>query len=1208
MQRPHLLLLLSVALAGLSFLCGGPDPDERLQSVADQLQEGVNDKSRVLAERAEEWSRTAESEGLGATRILFAARMDAERDEEGLAFWVWESDSLALWSSDLAVDEDSLLRCTSAQFRTANGIALHASAGQDVRWHALAEVWSAPPMHNQYLTAGFHPSLDVARGVVAETTAGIGPVVRDADGAVLFRLAWGTERLPFNGWDWLKLMLRIAATVLLLCACWIVCMDMAQRTKAWIGVVGFTVLLCAMRYLSMLWYPITPFDRLPLFGPQLYATSSLLPSLGDLLILCAVLVIVARFVHVALRSTIVGRWPLAAGALATGILLALGWWITTLVIGLVEDSGVDLDLYHLERLNAYSVVALGCIAMLFTAWLLLSDAFARAFVGAARLRQVLLVIGCCTLVSVVLHQQAGVVDMILVLWPLPLLIVVILGRRTRYRFAHAIGALAALSFLNSHLLIKYAQNREQRERVLLAERMVTDDDPVVELLFRETAPRLRSDSSVYALLSDTLPCTSEDLETRVRQEYFTGYWEHYAIRLYAYGTDGHLRCANTTEPPLSIDAMSPAFTPSLPAADMPDLHFHTDAGRPRYYHAQVAVMRSDTLAPVQLIIELHPRVASGGQGYPELLLNDPRDASKRKIRYASARYEQGVLMEQNGGDFPTTWNATGEGTAEQWSVRNGNGELAYGDAHGSLVVLALPLPTAMDKATTFSWLFAFFSMLLACAFAARGVQRERKWPMLSIGAKVRMALLLFAAVGLLFFGVGAQRLLTGLYADRNDEALLEKTRSVMVELQHKLDGETSLATDRAAYLDRLLGKFSNVFFTDINLYTPDGKLLATSRPQMFSAGLLGERMHPDAYDRSAGSLESAVLQVERIGSAEFRSAYVPLRNGEGTLLAFVNLPSFARQGELEQERTNLLTAIVNLFVLLLALSLLAGVLISNWTTRPLAVLRQRIASMDLGGSNERITYSGRDEIGELVTVYNRKVEELRVSADKLARSERESAWKEMARQVAHEIKNPLTPMKLGIQHFQRSWDADAPDARQKLDRFSASMVEQIDALSRVANDFSQFAQMSAAKEEILDLSEVARNAAELFQGEPNADITVTTSRALNVKADREHLLRVFNNLIKNALQAIPEERRGKVEVLLHADGDHAIAEVRDNGAGIPENARERIFTPSFTTKTHGMGLGLAMVKRMVEQAGGSVRFETREDVGTTFIVSFPLVG
>ncbi len=255
---------------------------------------------------------------------------------------------------------------------------------------------------------------------------------------------------------------------------------------------------------------------------------------------------------------------------------------------------------------------------------------------------------------------------------------------------------------------------------------------------------------------------------------------------------------------------------------------------------------------------------------------------------------------------------------------------------------------------------------------------------------------------------------------------------------------------------------------------------------------------------------------------------------------------------------------------------------------------------------EKLRYRGDDEVGRLVEVYNRKVEELRQSAEKLALSERESAWKEMARQVAHEIKNPLTPMKLSIQHFQRTWTPEAPDARERLDRFSNNLVEQIDALSRIAGEFSHFAQMPPAHPADLDLNEVADAVVHLFTATPGCTVLLKSEGPLPVHADREHLLRTFNNLIKNALQAIPDGREGRVEVILRREGYEALIEVRDNGSGIPADALDHVFVPRFTTKSSGMGLGLPMVKRMVENAGGRVWFTTEEGRGTSFFVALPL--
>ncbi|HRT54311.1 MAG TPA: ATP-binding protein, partial [Flavobacteriales bacterium] len=203
-------------------------------------------------------------------------------------------------------------------------------------------------------------------------------------------------------------------------------------------------------------------------------------------------------------------------------------------------------------------------------------------------------------------------------------------------------------------------------------------------------------------------------------------------------------------------------------------------------------------------------------------------------------------------------------------------------------------------------------------------------------------------------------------------------------------------------------------------------------------------------------------------------------------------------------------------------------------------------------------------------------------------------------------KNPLTPMKLNIQHFQHTWRPDSPDAKERLDRFSDHLVDQIDVLSRIANEFSHFAQMPPAHPTALDLGEVADTVVQLFAHSPGCTVRSRPCGPLPVHADREHLLRVFTNLIKNALQAIPEDRDGRVDVILGMEGAEARAEVRDNGSGIPADAMDQVFVPKFTTKTSGMGLGLPMVKRMVENAGGRVWFTSVEGEGSSFFVALPL--
>ena len=233
--------------------------------------------------------------------------------------------------------------------------------------------------------------------------------------------------------------------------------------------------------------------------------------------------------------------------------------------------------------------------------------------------------------------------------------------------------------------------------------------------------------------------------------------------------------------------------------------------------------------------------------------------------------------------------------------------------------------------------------------------------------------------------------------------------------------------------------------------------------------------------------------------------------------------------------------------------------------------------------------------------------ELGESAKKLSESERELAWREMARQVAHEIKNPLTPMKLNIQHLQRAWYDKNDKLETTFEKVTKVLIEQIDSLSNLASSFSDFAKMPMERFEVCNLVEIVQNSVLLFEKASQVNFTFKTqSKNIRVYTDKEQISRVFNNLIKNAIQAIPEELIGQIEINITTNQKYVNITVKDNGTGIPEEIKEKVFVPSFSTKSSGMGLGLAISKKILETSNGTIRFETRKDVGTTFYIQLPL--
>jgi nitrogen fixation/metabolism regulation signal transduction histidine kinase len=267
----------------------------------------------------------------------------------------------------------------------------------------------------------------------------------------------------------------------------------------------------------------------------------------------------------------------------------------------------------------------------------------------------------------------------------------------------------------------------------------------------------------------------------------------------------------------------------------------------------------------------------------------------------------------------------------------------------------------------------------------------------------------------------------------------------------------------------------------------------------------------------------------------------------------------------------------------------------------------KFSEIKLGQKYEKIEHVSNDEIGGLVNEYNRMVSELEKSVEMLAKSERESAWREMAKQIAHEINNPLTPMKLSVQHLQRAWTDKNERFEEYLDRISKTLIDEIDNLSAIATEFSNFAKMPNAINQRIDLIAKIQNVVNLFiNNEVDFNLDFSENTDILIYADKEQISRVFINLFKNAIQSVEKNKTPSITIRLQTDNTFVTIAVKDNGKGIPKEMKDKLFRPNFTTKSSGMGLGLAIVKNIIESCGGLITYETEEDKGTTFVIKLPL--
>jgi len=395
---------------------------------------------------------------------------------------------------------------------------------------------------------------------------------------------------------------------------------------------------------------------------------------------------------------------------------------------------------------------------------------------------------------------------------------------------------------------------------------------------------------------------------------------------------------------------------------------------------------------------------------------------------------------------------------------------------------------------------------------------------------------------------------------------------------------------------------------DANLFNIRGKLIASSQPSIFDKNVISEYMNPKVLEYIREKGDSRRIMKEKIGDLPYNSAYIAIKSYQnGNLLGILDLPFFDSESIVERQQIDVLSNIINIFTLIFLVLLFLSYLASKWLTFPLQLITQRIKKTTLSAKNEPLDWNSEDEIGLLVGEYNRMLINLEISKKALARSEKESAWREMAQQVAHEIKNPLTPMKLTLQQLERSLKEHGKLASGS-EKPIKTLLYQIENLSDIASSFSAFAKMPIPEMNRFELTGLLKRTFGLFKNpEKGKVIFQNYHRELFVIGDEQLMGRIISNIIINSIQSGKDGEGVTVTGSVHVNRDsNVLIAIKDTGAGIPENIRDKIFLPNFSTKINGSGIGLSIAKHGIEHAGGKIWFETEMGTGTTFFIEFPL--
>jgi two-component system nitrogen regulation sensor histidine kinase NtrY len=1149
---------------------------------------------------------------------------------EGISFLLFDKDDLKYWSNSSSAFEDALDSVKSGRsfFKLKNAWYLtEYLTKREETYIALFPIKTEYSIQNNYLVNSFNPRLNIPEGtelITAKVTKE--PTFLNLKNETIFSL-----KLPMNGSRnnddsallWLLYLISLGCLIFFFYNIGIVLTGMFKTN---VSLLIYCAAIIILRLISLNnKFPAILYTQ-RIFDPEYYASSTLLKSLGDffvnvIIVFYLTLFLTKRWKNEGWIKIISSRKLYSILFISTSlfILFECAGLINYLFYGLIINSSISFNIGNIFELNSMSFYGFIIIGLLLTTFYLIADSLVKLFISLnISFIRLLIYVSSVLIITYIVNLRESRWDLPTASFAVAIFYCSYFIRMKRTNFFNYSSYLLIIFLFSSYSAIKiftYNNQKEESLRIILASKIDKQRDYIAEHLYEDIDEKIKVDENIANFFLHAHKSDAE-LERIFHQSYFIGYWNRYDISIDEFNAKGKQLWDSLSDKNIQ-------YYDSLLAAQgsqtlSPDLFFiYNSSGRTSYI-ARLMVMDSKNKNRKRstLIIHINSKYVQEKSGFPELLITDVIPYSKDFTKYSYARYNNDSLVNQNG-DFRYYLFASSFGNFKDEHAfidKDKYNHLIYKVSNSSTIVMSKKKEGLIDYVTLFSYLFTLFCIFNLMVLAFRNYPEKFRKIQIDFNNRIQFSMLTLVALSLLIIGSGTIYYIIKKYNNQQYQQISDHITSLLVGIENEMNGErnknASMNVDSLGGLPALYNNSNS----DYNIYDLTGNLLYSTQPKIYKEGIISPKMNSDAFLNLNTKPRTEYIQNERIGSLEYIAAYVPIRNQSNKVIGYLNLPYFSKETELKNEISGFVVALINFYILLFALAIVMALFISNYITQPLRIIRNSISNIRLGKKNELILVSRKDEIGALVNEYNRMVNELAASAELLVKSERESAWREMAKQVAHEIKNPLTPMKLSIQHLERTWKNHPDKMQEMIEKTAKTLIEQIDSLSNIATEFANFAQMPKINNEVINLAEVIEGTCNLYKDTEGIKIihsiyipNIQEGIAPNLPlfGDKEQLSRAFSNLIKNGIQAIPEGEKGIINITISDNQDSYIVSISDNGSGIPEDKTDKIFNPNFTTKTTGMGLGLAIVKNSIESMRGSITFETTLGVGTTFIVKIP---
>ncbi|WP_018477344.1 ATP-binding protein [Pontibacter roseus] len=1147
--------------------------------------------------------------------------------------FVYNRGRLAFWSDHTVIPDLDLPPTATAITAIRNNygtfIVLPHQAG-DYHIYTYIPLQIDYGINNTYLSSGLQKNIFGTASVklVLERPGRL-PQVKTVDNGFLFALDFSRDRVDSESDD-LQLLLLILGAVFFIWFSISLSRRLLNKGRYSQGIILLLTLLLSFRLMLLLLNLPFTLAETELFDPRLYAASFWSPSVGDLALNMLMLLTLAwaalylfhkHHVLARLKSLPQQRSQLLQLVAMLVFFVLLGV-LFRFYYGIYHNSPLALDISQSLELSRYKLVMYG-LMFVHTAALgvfsyILSSVVTVLLKQEHTLWPYKFLAGIAALLLVLSLvaglQYVGVVLIGTLFW---LIIIVTAQHRQAISFPYrtylfvfliiAVSAITGAVALYTHYqseLLEYKQK--------FAFDLMQETDVLAEYLLEEdVAVRISEDILIQSKMKGPY-VDAAFIKRKISRQFLGDYFDKYETNILLFDGEGRtLESADTTA--ATLQELRLKYDTPQTRTEYENLFLVSDPLRPhaRFYLKLIDVPLGSRLHGT-IVLQLSLKELLPNSVVPELLADQQHQPFRADILSFAIYDKQKLSYSEGEYDYATNFRPDQMQRAELFRygiTKAGYHHLGLKTETGQTVIITTMKYGGREVLSNFSFLFLVFTcglILMALLFILVQRQRLREFKP-NFSTKIQLFLNFGILLPLLLVSIATAGLVTASYK----KDLLSSYEKKGEAIQENLTRQSTL--DLLNDKNRLLRRVTSIAAlseADVSLYDRNGRLLVTSQPLIFEAGLLSKLVNPNAFAAISERQALRVLLDEQAGNLNFNALYLPLRqdNDPDQLLGFIGIPFFDSERQLDLKLIELITTTMNIFTVMFIMFIILTFFASRALTVPLRLLAEKLKHTSLTGKNEMLAYEGADEIGMLVNEYNRMLLTLEQNKVELAMREKEAAWREMARQVAHEIKNPLTPMKLSLQYLEKAIAEKNPNTEQLISKISHTLITQINILSDIATSFSNFTSMPEPKAELMDLGAALRKATDLHNNPATTGSLVRIpEEPVMVMADEALMVRTFNNLLLNAIQAVPASRKPELKVKLKVEQDGtALVSITDNGSGIPAEIRHKVFIPNFSTKYTGSGIGLAVAKKGIENAGGRIWFVTAEGEGTTFYIALPL--